>query len=158
MNTGLTFTRLPFEPGERIPNEYTCEGEGDSPPLAWQGVPDGCESLALIVDDPDAPGGTFAHWLLANLPPGRTHLPRQVDLSTPVAEGPTPVEGTNDFGRVGYGGPCPPRGDGSHRYVFHLYGLDTVLDVDSGVRRAELLSSLEDHILSRAEVAGTFER
>ncbi len=126
MSDKLTFTSHPFEHAEPVPTEYTCEGADVSPPLAWDNVPDTAESLALIVDDPDTPGRTFTHWILFNLSPDQMQLPRDFDVH-PAETEPPPVEGTNDFGDTGYGGPCPPPGDDSHRYFFRLYALDTTL-------------------------------
>lgn len=155
----LRFTSAAFSSQESIPREYTCEGADVSPPLEWNAVPDGTESLVLIVDDPDAPGQTFTHWVLFNVPSTETSLPRdlQVDAQFGGAD-PAPREGKNDFGDVGYGGPCPPPGDGEHRYFFRLFAVDRTLDLDAGVSKAEVLSAIEDHVLDQAEVVGTYER
>jgi Raf kinase inhibitor-like YbhB/YbcL family protein len=126
----LTLTTTSFASGESIPREFTCEGTDISPPPEWNPVPATTESIVLIVDDPDAPGQTFTHWVLFSLPGGTTRLPREVDSATYFADAdPTPKEGQNDFGDANYG-PCPPPGDGPHRYVFRLYALDTVDDLN----------------------------
>jgi len=145
---GLDITSGAFAEGDTIPRRHTCEGEDVSPPLAWTGVPEGTRSLALIVDDPDAPVGTFTHWLAWGIDPGGT-----------LAEGEAaPREGRNDFGEVGYRGPCPPPGHGRHRYFFRLYALDTELDLEPGASRDELERSLEGHALETAELMGGYER
>jgi hypothetical protein len=159
MPDGLTFTGVPFDPGHPVPTEYTCEGEDVSPPLAWNRVPSGTRSVALIVDDPDAPGQTFTHWVLFNLPPTHTQLVRDVNVRADFGEAdPSPVEGANDFGDTGYGGPCPPPGDGPHRYVFRLYALDTVLDLGPGASKAQVTDAMDGHVLDETEWIGTYER
>jgi Raf kinase inhibitor-like YbhB/YbcL family protein len=159
MATGLTFTRFPFDPGEAIPEAYSCEGTDVSPPLAWQNVPDRAETLTLIVDDPDAPGQTFTHWVLVNIPADQTEVPRDLDIGAHFASAASsPVEGLNDFNDVGYGGPCPPPGDGPHRYFFRLYALDAVLDVDSGASRDDVERAMNGHIIDQTDLIGTYER
>jgi Raf kinase inhibitor-like YbhB/YbcL family protein len=138
-----------FEHGEPIPRRYTCEGEDLSPPLAWSDVPEGTRSLALVVDDPDAPARTFTHWLGWGLDPGTRGL----------GEGEAaPVEGRNDFGTSGYRGPCPPPGHGRHRYFFRLYALDFDPDLRPGAGKGELERALEGHTLAVAELICTYER
>jgi Raf kinase inhibitor-like YbhB/YbcL family protein len=138
-----------FQDGAPIPRRHGCEGEDLSPPLSWSGVPEGTRSLALVVDDPDAPAGTFTHWLGWSLDPDAEGL----------GEGEAaPVEGTNDFGTSGYRGPCPPPGHGRHRYSFRLYALDSDLDRRPGAGRRELERALEGHTLATAELIGTYER
>ncbi len=147
--TELSLRSAAFADGEPIPRRHTCEGEDLSPPLSWSGVPEGTRSLALIVDDPDAPAGTFVHWLAWGLDPARGGL----------GEGEAaPVEGRNGFGASGYRGPCPPPGHGPHRYFFRLFALDSELGLAAGASRAELERALEGHVLARAELAGTYER
>jgi Raf kinase inhibitor-like YbhB/YbcL family protein len=138
-----------FEPGRPIPRRHSCEGEDLSPPLSWSGPPDGTRSLALVVDDPDAPAGAFTHWLGWALDPGATALGE--------GEG-APVEGRNDFGTSGYRGPCPPPGHGRHRYSFRLYALDSDPDLPPGAGKRELERTLERHTLATAELIGTYER
>jgi Raf kinase inhibitor-like YbhB/YbcL family protein len=138
-----------FEHGEPIPTRNSCEGQDLSPPLSWSGAPEGTRSLALVVDDPDAPAGTFTHWLGWGLDPGAQRL----------GEGEAaPVEGRNDFGTTGYRGPCPPSGHGRHRYFFRLYAVDSGLDLGSGADKRELERALEGHTLAVAELIGTYER
>ena len=114
-----------------IPNRYTCDGPDVSPDFSWSGVPDGSRSLALICDDPDAPVGTWVHWVLFNIPAGETGLPAEIAPEANLTNG--AKHGTNDFRRLGYGGPCPP--GGTHRYFFKLYALDTVINLESGITK-----------------------
>jgi Raf kinase inhibitor-like YbhB/YbcL family protein len=138
-----------FAPGLPIPRRHCCEGEDFSPPLEWRAVPEDAVSLALIVDDPDAPVGTFTHWLAWGINPEDRRL----------AEGErAPREGRNDFREVGYRGPCPPRGHGSHRYFFRLYALASEPAVPSGASRRELERAIADNVLAVAELVGTYER
>ena len=147
-----------FAAGESIPQLHTCEGDDISPPLGWEGVPAGTKSLALIVDDPDAPDPaapkrTWVHWVLYNLPPDSTGLAEGVggdDLP------PGTLEGTNDWKRTGYGGPCPPVGE--HRYVHKLYALDCVLPDLKHPTKAALEKAMEGHVLAKAEVIGLYEK
>jgi len=155
----MQLTSPAFEAGGTIPTPYTCTGDGTSPPLRWRDVPEGTRSLALVVDDPDAPRGTFTHWLLADLPPVPGDLPAQLDVRALAQRGGlTPVEGTNDFGTVGYGAPCPPRGDRPHRYQFRLYALDDALGLETGFTRDELAEALGGHVLAEVELVGMYER
>lgn len=155
----FTFTTAAFGPGDSIPREFTCDGDDVSPTLEWADVPNGTESLALVVDDPDAPGRTFTHWILFNLPGDQTRLPRDVDVETEFSDrAPPPQEGTNDFDDVGYGGPCPPTGDGAHRYFFRLYALDAVLDLDRGATKQQLMDAMNGHVLDETDLIGTYER
>ena len=139
-----------FKDGGEIPTQYTCDGEDMSPPLAIEGVPDEASSLALVVDDPDAPGGTFVHWVMWNIPP---------DVAA-VAEDEVPegVTGTNDFGDAAYGGPCPPEGDGPHTYRFKVYALDVELDLERGADADELSHAMEGHVLARGTLTGEYAR
>jgi len=138
-----------FDHGQAIPDRYTCAGEGLSPPLRWVDVPGGARSLALLVEDPDAPGGVFTHWIAWGLDPSAGGLDE--------AEA-APSEGRNDFGTVGYSGPCPPPGHGRHRYVFRLYALDGDLELDARAGRRELDQAIEGRTLTTAELVGTYER
>jgi Raf kinase inhibitor-like YbhB/YbcL family protein len=138
-----------FENAQAIPERQSCDGEDVSPPLRWTNVPEGTRSLALVVDDPDAPGGVFTHWIAWGLDPS----------SGGLGEGePAPNEGRNDFGATGYRGPCPPPGHGRHRYVFRLFALDSELELGAGAAKAELEQAIAGHVLTMAELVGTYER
>nr|VFK42153.1 MAG: hypothetical protein BECKTC1821E_GA0114239_10176 [Candidatus Kentron sp. TC]VFK58731.1 MAG: hypothetical protein BECKTC1821F_GA0114240_10268 [Candidatus Kentron sp. TC] len=143
---------------EEIPGKYTCEGEDVSPPLQWQDMPPEAKSLVLIVDDPDAPDPdapkmTWVHWVLYNLPPDANGLPEAVDSNRLP---PGTREGSNDWGRVGYGGPCPPIG--RHRYFHKLYALDVMLDDLDEPDKAELEAVMEGHIIANVELVGTYRK
>ena len=131
-----------FTEGAPIRARYTCDGDNVSPPLKWTGVPEGARSLALIADDPDAPGGTWVHWVLYGLPPDASELPEDVSKTAGLPSGAR--QGVSDFGRTGYGGPCPPRG-GPHRYYFKLYALDAEVQVGAGATKSGLLDAMEGH-------------
>lgn len=145
-----------FRRGAAIPDLYTCEGSNISPPLAWEGVPEGARSLALVVDDPDAPMGVFIHWVLYNLPGDSRALEPGVMPTKTLKDG--ALQGMNDFHDPGYGGPCPPRGNGPHRYYFRLYALDVPLSLPPGVSRAVVDKMMKGHILGEAALMGRFER
>jgi len=146
----MELTSSAFENGGRIPDQFTCEGEDVSPPLEWSGVPETrTESLALIVDDPDAPGKTWVHWVLYNLPPDTPRLEKGSPGGAEV--------GRNDFKDASYGGPCPPSGD-PHTYHFKLYALDTTLDLEAGATKKDVELAMQDHILDMAELTGTYSR
>lgn len=138
-----------FAPNGIIPKRHTCDGENLSPLLAWKNVPPETKSIALIMDDPDAPIGTFVHWVIFNIPPEVTQL----------AEGEKGigVEGVNDFRKVGYGGPCPPRGS-NHRYFFKIYALDAQLNLDSRATKKDLEKAMQGHILAQGELIGRYGR
>jgi hypothetical protein len=144
-----------FSPGGDIPRQHTCDGPDLSPPLRWSEPPAGTQSLALICDDPDAPAGTWVHWVLYRIPASARGLPEGVPKRETLADGSR--QGRNDFGKVGYGGPCPPRGP-KHRYFFKLYALDTVLDLPPGATKAELLKAMEGHVLAQGELMGRYGR
>lgn len=138
-----------FSAGQGIAPRFARTHENVSPPLQFSAIPSGTQSLALIVDDPDAPGGLFTHWLLWNIPPGTGSIPEGASASTPPG-----VEGRNSFGDTHYDGPAPP--NGRHRYFFHLYALDTTLGLPAGAGREELLAAMQGHVLARAQIFGTF--
>jgi len=144
-----------FRPGSPIPTQFTCSGANISPALFWNNPPPRTQSFTLIVDDPDAPAGTWVHWVVYNLPASVRHLPEHVPLSDSLQGG--GEQGVNDFPTNGYGGPCPPPGK-PHRYFFRLYALDTVLDLHTPARRKDVDSAMKGHILAQAEVMGTFGR
>ena len=142
-----------FSEGGWIPELHTCQRADVSPPLEWMGEPPETRSYTLIVDDPDAPGGVWTHWLLYDIPP-QTH-----NLAQGCRAGGLGLDGTNDFGKQGYGGPCPPRGHGPHRYFFKLYALDLqTLGLPAGVKAGDLARALKGHILAEARYMGRFER
>jgi Raf kinase inhibitor-like YbhB/YbcL family protein len=144
-----------FAAGGEIPARYTCSGADTSPELSWKNVPDGTQSLALIMDDPDAPGGTFTHWILYNLGSQEKQLPQNLPKTGQVPAG--AMQGRNDFGRTGYGGPCPPPGK-PHRYFFRLYALNSKLALKPEATRKEVELAFQGHILGQAEWMGTFKR
>ncbi|MBI4231865.1 YbhB/YbcL family Raf kinase inhibitor-like protein [Candidatus Peregrinibacteria bacterium] len=138
-----------FENEGTIPAKYTCDGDDVSPPLTLAEVPEDAESLVIISDDPDAPAGTWVHWLMWNINPATTEFPAN---SVPTDA----VEGTNSFKNIGYGGPCPP--SGVHRYYFRVYALDTVLDLPEGSTREALDQAMEGHIIDRGELMAKYSR
>jgi Raf kinase inhibitor-like YbhB/YbcL family protein len=144
-----------FEDGKPIPNEYTCDGADRSPALHWEGAPERTKALALIVDDPDAPSGNWNHWLLYNVPPATRALTAGVATTPTLGDGSR--QGTNDFGRTGYGGPCPPRGS-NHRYVFKLYALSAPLELEPGAKRDAVLKAVKDKTLAEARIIGRYGR
>ena len=143
-----------FQEGGMIPADYTCDGKDISPPLSWSGVPEQAVTLALICDDPDAPLGTWVHWVLYNLPASVRELPAGVPPDERLANG--ALQGRNDFRRLGYGGPCPP--GGTHRYYFKLYALDKALDLKPGATKKELLKAMEGHVLAEGQLMGRYKR
>lgn len=151
----LSVSSPAFEEGGKIPVKYACDGENISPPLGWSGVPAGTNSLALIMDDPDAPGGAFTHWVLFNLLPYTRELPEGVPPEGELPSG--ALQGKNDFGKVGYFGPCPPQG-AVHHYRFTLYVLDQPLDLGVGVSKEEVLGFMEGHIFDEGRLIGTYQR
>lgn len=143
-----------FSEGAAIPKKYTCDGSDISPALEWSGVPAATKTLALIADDPDAPIGTWTHWIAWNISPDRS-LPEGVQKTETLPDG--TWQGKNDFRRIGYGGPCPPAGK-AHRYFFKLYALDTKLELKPGASRSELESSMKSHVLAEVQLMGTYGR
>lgn len=151
----IELTSTAFQPGAAIPKPYTGDGADHSPPLRWSEPPAGTRSLALICDDPDAPRGTWVHWVLFNLPPQSGELEEGLPTVDTLANG--AKQGTNDFGKVGYGGPAPPGGK-PHRYFFKLYALDTVLDLPAGATKAELVDAMKGHVLAEGQLMGIYRR
>jgi Raf kinase inhibitor-like YbhB/YbcL family protein len=153
---GLKVTSPAFQDEGMIPRTYTCDGEDISPPLEIGGVPLGTKSLALINDDPDAPGGTWVHWVMYNIPADTKKLPEQAPRKAKLPNG--AFHGKTSWGgrKLGYGGPCPP--SGIHRYFFKVYALDTVLDLKPGASKDELLSAMKGHILAEGQLMGRYQR
>jgi Raf kinase inhibitor-like YbhB/YbcL family protein len=150
----IEVTSSAFEEGDAIPARYTCDGPDVSPSLSWGSVPDGTRSLVLIADDPDAPGRTFVHWVIFNLPPDTRGLPEDVPNQQTLPSG--AMQGVNGAGSTGYMGPCPP--SGTHRYFFKLYALDTELGLGGGATKEEVLDAMEGHVLSEGQLMGTYRR
>jgi Raf kinase inhibitor-like YbhB/YbcL family protein len=150
----MQLTSLAFKEGQSIPVKYTCDGKNVSPPLKWSNVPQGTKSLALICDDPDAPHGTFVHWVLYSIPPTVTELKEGIPPDSQLSN--RAKHGMPGFNRLGYGGPCPP--SGRHRYFFKLYALDFVPDLAPGATKSDLLKAMEGHILEMAQLMGTYQR
>lgn len=148
-----------FSDGSPIPVRYTGDGDDLSPRLSFGGIPEGARELALIVDDPDAPRAEpWVHWVIYKIPASVTGLPEGVEPSGGAAAPVGTVQGPNDFGEAGYGGPAPPRGHGVHHYHFRLYALDAVLDLPAGLSKSRLLLAIEGHVLATAGIVGTYER
>jgi hypothetical protein len=144
----MKITSSAFQQAASIPSKFTCDGANASPPLQITDVPSEAKSLALIVDDPDAPGGLFTHWIVWNISP----------QTSTVAEGSTPkgAQGTNDFGKSGYGAPCPP--SGTHRYYFKIFALDRELDLPVGAQRSQLDAAIKGHVIAQGELMGRYSR
>lgn len=153
----LTISSPAFAHGGPIPRAHTCDGADLSPPLTWSGVPAAAKQLALIMDDPDAPGKVWVHWVLYGLSPAVTGLPAGVPKDSELAKPVVARQGNTDFHRAGYGGPCPPPGP-AHRYVFVLYALDIELKLPPGATKAILLEAMKGHILEEAEIIGKYGR
>jgi Raf kinase inhibitor-like YbhB/YbcL family protein len=151
----IVVTSSAFEAGETIPEKYSCDGADLSPPLEWSRTPEGTMSVALVCEDPDAPRGMWVHWVLWGLPPDSTSLPEAMPPDTVLVN--TGIQGKNDWGRIGYGGPCPPSGP-AHRYFFRLYALDTRLELRPGATRKDLRAAIDGHILAEGQLMGKYER
>lgn len=143
-----------FEDGGMIPSRYTCDGENVSPPLQWEGLPGNARSIAIICDDPDAPMGTWVHWVVFNLPAETKELAENFPDDETADNGIR--QGVTDFGKTGYGGPCPP--SGTHRYFFKIYALDTKIDVVSIMDKKSLLAAMQDHIIAQGQLIGRYKR
>jgi Raf kinase inhibitor-like YbhB/YbcL family protein len=150
----IQLTSSAFTQGNPIPAVYTCNGKNISPPLEWADSPSGTQGLALIVDDPDAPGGTWTHWVIYNLPASKISLDEGIHPLERLPDG--SLNGKNSWGKLGYGGPCPP--SGTHRYFFKLYALDHPLSLSPGASAAQLVKAMQGHILATAELMGTYRR
>ncbi len=150
VNLNIQLNSTAFSEGGNIPVEHTCDGANVSPHLWWSGLPSGTRSMAIVVDDPDAPGRTFVHWVLYNIPSNLG----EIAPGTPPAAA---QQGRNDFGNTGYGGPCPPRG-APHRYFFKIYALDEMLELEPGLAKEELLDAMDGRILAQGQLMGRYER
>jgi len=151
----MHITSAAFSEGQTIPKKFTCDGPDLSPPLSWKDVPAGTQAFALISDDPDAPVGTWVHWVIYNLAGSTYGLPEGLEKQDQLSNG--ALQGRNDFRRIGYGGPCPPPGK-PHRYFFKLYALDAKLSLKPGATKAELEQEMKGHILGQAELVGRYGR
>jgi len=153
---GMKLSSPGFENGKKIPDQYACQNDqtGKSPELAIENVPAGAQSLALIVEDPDAPLGVFYHWIIYNIPPALSDIPEGMPVISHVAG--IGTQGKNSFGTLGYGGPCPPFGQ-THRYYFHLYALDLGLSTPEGLDEVQLKTKIQGHILAQADWMGTYK-
>jgi Raf kinase inhibitor-like YbhB/YbcL family protein len=151
----MTLSSAAFANGSAIPNRYTCSGDDVSPPLGWTGAPRDVQSLALAVIDPDAPGKPWVHWLIFNLPPATSGLSEAVPKSKNGPDG--SLQGRNDFGHDGYGGPCPPPGP-AHHYHFTIYALDSTVNLSGGAHEDEFQRAIRGHVLTSGELIGTFGR
>ena len=152
---GLELKSPAFKEGGTIPERYTCKGDNISPPLEWTGVPDGAKSFALIMDDPDAPMGTWVHWVIYNIPGSASMLKENIPRDSELTSGAR--QGANSFRWIGYGGPCPPKGP-AHRYVFKLCALDEELDLPAGATKGVLLMRMDGHVLDETRLTGLFQR
>jgi len=150
----LEVTSPAFTEGGMIPSKYTCEGADVSPPLNIKGIPEGTKSIALIADDPDAPRGIWIHWVLYDWPPEMLSIPENVPKAAELPNG--AKQGMTDFGRPGYGGPCPP--SGTHRYYFKVYALDKKIDKPAGLTKAQLLEEMKGHVLAEGVLMGRYAR
>ena len=148
----LTITSGAFEEGAAIPSDYSCDGNNASPVLTWTEPPIGTQSFALIMDDPDAPFGTFVHWVIFNIPGSARGLDATLPTEPQLSDG--SIQGKNSASRTGYMGPCPP--SGTHRYFFKLYALDTILDLTSDAKKDDVLNAIDGHILAEGELMGTY--
>lgn len=152
----MEVTSSAFADGETIPKRYSCEGEEVSPPLSWSGAPDEARSFVVLCADPDAPSGTFKHWAVYDIPADTTSLPEGVEKAAQTGSF---EQGTNDFGDVGYGAPCPPPGDGAHRYQFRVLALDTeTLDLRGAPAYDAVESAAKRHEIDSATITGLYER
>jgi len=150
----FTLTSNAFKDGQPIPRQYTCDGVNVSPGLEWTGVPKTAKTITIIADDPDAPSGTFTHWVLYNLPSETMGMVENLPATQNLKSG--GQQGENDFDQVGYGGPCPP--SGTHHYFFKIYALDDELTLNAGAKKADVEKAMEGHIVGQAQLMGTYKR
>jgi Raf kinase inhibitor-like YbhB/YbcL family protein len=151
---GLKIVSAAFKDGQAIPRQYTCDGVNVSPPLEWSGMPADAKTVAIVCDDRDAPAGTWVHWVLYNLPADNIGIVESMPAAENLVAG--GFQGTNDFQKIGYGGPCPP--SGTHRYFFKIYAVDGELPLKAGATKAELEKAMEGHVVGQAQLLGTFGR
>lgn len=151
----IKLTSTAFKEGGDIPKKHTCDGTDISPHLSWESIPANIKSIALICDDPDAPMGTWVHWVIFNIPPKDVEIAENVMKEKELKNG--AKQGENDFGKIGYGGPCPPGGS-KHRYFFKIYALDTFLELNAGITKEELVSAMESHILDEGKLMAKYGR
>jgi len=153
----MIVTSSAFSDGQRMPDKYTCSGDNVSPDISWSNVPDKTQSFALICDDPDAPAGTWVHWVIFNIPADTQHFPEAVSSDQQkLADG--SCQGINSFGNNGFGGACPPPGHGKHHYFFKVYALDSRLDLGEQVTKQDLETAMIGHVLATGELMGTYSR
>jgi Raf kinase inhibitor-like YbhB/YbcL family protein len=152
--TAMTISSAAFADGQAVPDKYTCHGQDISPPLQWSGAPAQTKSIALTVEDPDAPSGTFTHWVIFDMPATTSGLSENVSKTATLPDG--SEQGKNSFGNTGYNGPCPPGGK-THHYIFKVYALDAPVTLDSGSSREELLNAINRHVLAQGQLTGTYQ-
>jgi Raf kinase inhibitor-like YbhB/YbcL family protein len=152
--TTMKLASSAFTEGQAIPRQYTCDGINISPPLEWTGIPKSAKTLAIVADDPDAPAGTWAHWVIYNLPADTMGMIENVPAMEEIKGG--GLQGKNDFEKIGYGGPCPP--SGTHRYFFKIYALDSELPLKAGATKADVEKAMSGHVLAQAQLMGTFRK
>ncbi|HOF07110.1 MAG TPA: YbhB/YbcL family Raf kinase inhibitor-like protein [Bacteroidales bacterium] len=154
MSTNIIVKSDSFSDGGMIPAKYTCDGANISPQLSWDNAPKGTKSFVLICEDPDAPMGTFTHWVLYDIPADVHELPENLPKDKILPNG--AKQGITDFKKVGYGGPCPP--NGTHRYYFKLYALDTLLNLEPALKKEDILKAMNGHILAQGQIMGKYAR
>lgn len=152
----MEITTTAFENGKYIPVKHTCDGDDTSPPLRWDKVPKGTVTFALLVEDPDAPGGTFAHWIMYNIPADVQQLEAIIPVAKNLDNG--AIHGKNDFGKYGYRGPCPPDQDDAHKYFFRIFALDKKLAPEQAANRQSLLNAVKNHVIDEGEYLGLYKR
>ncbi len=150
----IKVTSAAFKEGQSIPRQYTCDGVNVSPPLEWTGAPKTAKSIAIIADDPDAPSGTWVHWVVYDLPAANIGMVENLPADEQLKAGGS--QGTNDFGKIGYGGPCPP--SGTHRYFFKVYALDNFLSLKVASTKAQVEKAMEGHVVAQGQLMGTYQR
>ncbi|MGC8764821.1 MAG: YbhB/YbcL family Raf kinase inhibitor-like protein [Brevinematia bacterium] len=143
-----------FKNGDMMPSKYAYDRENLSPPLEWENIPSNAKSIAIICDDPDAPVGNWVHWIIFNIPATKKGLAENISKNPELPDGSR--QGRNDYGKIGYDGPCPPYG--THRYVFKIFALDTMLDLKAGCSRGEIINAMKNHILDKGELTGLYSR